>query len=614
MQQPLTLTADDSGTTEAPVFYEAAPGAKPVFTGGVRIGGVVEQNGMWRAETARAQAGRFEQLYVNGTRAIRARSPNTWYAFSTPAAVASAQGLTSHTADLERRILTLGTTHTARLRGLSAAELSSTVLVAYHSWETSRHYVEAVDSSGTAVMSGPAVWEFHHWGARQRYHLENYRAALDAPGEWFLSGEGTLLYIPRDGEQLKTAELIAPVSTSFIRVAGEPESGRVVSHVTFKGLSFSHSAYTLPAEGFSAPQAEVEVPAAVLVDGAHGVQFSDCEFSHIGGSALWLRWGCRHCNVEHCYFHDIGAGVIKIGERTTPADPRALSGDNNIQDNILTGCGRICAGGIGVWIGRSSGNHVLHNEISDCMYTGVSVGWEWGYNRSDCEQNEIAWNRINHIGWGVLSDMGGIYTLGVSPGTTLHKNVIHDVESYNHYGAGGWGLYNDEGSSGILSENNLVYNCASTCYHQHYGQANVLRNNIFCFGGQAEIQLSKPEPHLSFVCENNIMCSNGEPLFTGRFEGSTVEFRRNLYWRYGKDALTTAALVPGGVNAFGPGSVIADPGFVDAQKFDFHFRGDTSARQSGFVPFNIDEAGVRGDAQWRELAGRPVSRPAEFPR
>lgn len=105
---------------------------------------------------------------------------------------------------------------------------------------------------------------------------------------------------------------------------------------------------------------------------------------------------------------------------------------------------------VDVLIGKASGNKVLHNHIHDFFYTGVSVGWVWGYGENDACGNIIEWNHIHDIGKFALSDLGGIYTLGVQPGTRLRFNLIHDVNSRTH---GGKGIYPDEGSTDILMEN-----------------------------------------------------------------------------------------------------------------------------------------------------------------
>ena len=75
-------------------------------------------------------------------------------------------------------------------------------------------------------------------------------SALDQPGEWFLDREGTLYYMPREGEDMATAEVIAPVSAeSFITFAGEPEIvkpsleallDRLWAHATQEAFAWCH--------------------------------------------------------------------------------------------------------------------------------------------------------------------------------------------------------------------------------------------------------------------------------------------------------------------------------------------------------------------------------------
>ena len=67
------------------------------------------------------------------------------------------------------------------------------------------------------------------------------------------------------------AAVYAPVVDPFVQISGDPEHGRWVQNVTFRGLSFRYGQYLLPPEGHADGQAEYGIPAAIMADGARSV-------------------------------------------------------------------------------------------------------------------------------------------------------------------------------------------------------------------------------------------------------------------------------------------------------------------------------------------------------
>ena len=76
----------------------------------------------------------------------------------------------------------------------------------------------------------------------------------------------------------------------------------------------------------------------------------------------------------------------------------------------------------------------------------------------------------------ILSDGGGIYTLGHQPGSYLRGNHIHDIP-LNLGSSESNGIFMDEGSTGFTVENNLIYRVGKSPVRFNRATTNVVRDN-----------------------------------------------------------------------------------------------------------------------------------------
>ena len=627
-QMDAPLMIDQSNNR--PIVFKAK-GKHPVFVGGMQIKGWKPwQRGIYRAYVPEVKLYdySFEQFYINGKRAVPARTPNVdWYMVQGYEETPYEAGVRSPNYATQR--LRVQPKDLATLKHVPLRKWKDIKFRFYHKWDnTQKHPAYLNVDSGFVYLSGAGMKPWNPIGKGSRFMMSGYKEALDIPGEWYLDREeGYIYYMPFQNENMEEAYCIAPTLSQLVVFKGQKEAP--IRNITFQDISFQYTSYKMPVNGNEPMQAAASIEAGMEFDYAEQISFLNCEMKHTGGYAFWFKRACHNNRIEHCYIADLGAGGVKIGEPYIRTDQSPVTSHIKVHNSIITNAGHVFPCGVGVAIFHSSDNEITHNEISDLLYSGVSIGWLWGYNQSDkiwtnaineqgefdfvqmkmespAVRNLVAYNHIHHIGWGELSDMGAVYTLGESPGTKVIHNVIHDILSYDY---GGWGLYTDEGSTGVEMSHNLVYRCKSGGFHQHYGKENKIENNILAYGHYYNVQYTRVEEHTSFSFKHNIILQEKGETLAGPWVKGKLDIDHNLYWTVGKDTLSMGGLsFADWKKKKEPHAVFADPMFVDPANDDYIFRSKRAIRKIGFKPFDYGNVGVYGSESWKNQAKMPKER------
>ena len=611
IQRTIVLSSKDSRNEGAPLTIKGAGMGKTILSGGITLPGFKDRgNGVWTADLKEIMplGGEIPQLWVNGRRADLASTPNGFSLFKTEDVLEvyidslpnprngvknSSGHMVKAPVDAAQVLKNIGTAYPKKLK----AEV-------YHKWDITRWPVNAIDTERNSfTLFGRALPNWNSLGpAESHFKFIDDISLLDAPGEYYLDDDKCILYyIPRPGDSLSSTIAVVPSVRQVLSIDG-------ASGIRFEGITFGLTMHKSGWRGYDQEQAGASTDAAVMLDRCRDIVFSDCEISQTGNCGIWFRHSAIACTMNRCYIHDIGITGVKIGNpRLYGDEDKAITADITVDNCIITEGSRNLPTGVGVHILHAKDCHITHNEISDFYYSGVSVGWVWGYKHSYAAGNKIHYNHIHHLGWGLLSDMGGIYTLGTGAGEEACGNVIHDIRSY---GYGGWGLYPDEGSTGVLMENNLVYNCKSAAFHQHYGKENIIRNNIFIDQAEEQLAVTRVEEHLSFTFSNNIICYRSGILYAQNWDKVNFKAEKNLYWHYGDDVLFRDLSLKEWQAATGKddGSIIADPKIGK----DWIPTNKKALKKIGFKPFDPSKAGVYGSDEWIAKAEMDPARIAEY--
>ncbi|SDF06602.1 right-handed parallel beta-helix repeat-containing protein [Terriglobus roseus] len=570
LERTFELRPEDSGLSSGPTIYEAYPHEEPVVSGGVRVTDWTETaKNVWQTSPGFATT----QLFWDGLRLPRTQTPKNGYLRMV--------GKTN--ADTQFQLQYDNDDIPSEWAGTGAE------VVLYIAWFEARYPILAVDTvHRIATLAGSAKGSAFE--SQARYIVENIPGTPEVADTWQQDKKSNVIQLhERPFESLRNAEVIAPRLTYLMDVKGTNGTPGRVHDLRFSGITFAYSRWRMTESGLKSNQAADIAEAAINFRGTDDITVDHCTFHGIGGYALAFLGGNQHAIIDHNHFFDLGAGGIRIGEGVVPKGPEQVSSHHVITNNEIDHDGLVYPSAVGIWVLISGDNVIAHNHLHDLTYSAISVGWSWGYSPVPVANNRIDHNLIHDIGT-VLSDLGGIYMLGVQPGTRIDHNLIHHVGCFTY---GGWGIYLDEGSTGITVEDNIVYETQSAGFHIHYGRDNVVRNNILAFNRDYAARRTRSEGFHALTFERNIVVLSTGSVLDGVWSDGNVTLDKNLYWNARHAPMQFAANTWEQWQAKGNDSqsVIADPLFRNAAGYDFSLLPGSPALKLGFQAIDLTDVG-----------------------
>jgi hypothetical protein len=437
------------------VTYAAYPGEKPVIMGGIPVTNWTKKDNVW---TARFEADSAQMLVVNGKRQILARTPNEGY-FVPPVISTSTSELHFRKGEIKNWKEMEGNRVTMLLR-----------------WHTGINTIVKVDEkTGIATFKSPQEGVVI---VPPRYYIENVKALLDTPGEWFFDKTTKeISYIPtNDIPDPNKVPAEVPVLNNLVSVNGK--LGQPVRNLRFYGLTF---------EG-ATPKS-----ATISYEFAHACEFVNGEIRSCSGTGLYIHKGCYQTRILQNKLETIDNGGIYAIGPTQPGDGREITRETLISRNKLYDCG-----GINILANYTLMTTISHNYLTKTRGRyGIDVGGWANLEEAIDGGYLVEYNHLDDVQMDA-DDSGAIKTAGMTFNSVVRRNLIHHVHAgfFNDNVA----FWFDNMSIGWTSEENIYYNLeqGEMKYCAAMPEDNTYRNNF-----KIEPPVNAPE-----------MIIEGEPQFT----------------------------------------------------------------------------------------------------
>ncbi len=343
IKEMLVFDNSDSGLNGHKVIYRGDKNHKPVLSGGIEVSGFTEMdNGIWKASV---DVPFIRDLSVNGVMADIAASENKifgtghYYEDNTdtiPDGIyvhKADMGLFNNPQDIELKWDIAHTDAIVHVKDLVQDPKDENQVIV----KLPNPFWSSVYNRNTTYYSGPLApgWEI-------AFSVRNAFEHLDEPGEFYYNkGEKTLYYMPRDGEDMATAEVICPVNDKIMVVRGRGPRN-LITNLSFENIKFAHTTWAdLDEHSVFYNQAEAPMttfssgnitPGAIEASWIKGLSVTECDFYGLATVALRLYEGVTNSTIKGNTFADIGHGAIVVGlpQHTKDDEPSTATGAANV--------------------------------------------------------------------------------------------------------------------------------------------------------------------------------------------------------------------------------------------------------------------------------------------
>ena len=601
MAGPLGLTAEDSGTIEAPVVYRARRGEEVRLAGGRTVPNfepLTDTAVLGRlAEAARgkvlqadlkalgiedfgvlATPGNQLELFFDGKPMTLARWPDK--GFTRTGELLEIEPHAPYT--VERSFV--GKFHYEGERPARWAGQKDVWLHGYwfQEWRDVYQRVESVDTEARLITLEQPYYELGYRKG-QRFYALNILCELDSPGEWYLDRDSGVLYFWPPALVADQDAIVSTLPTLWTM--------QNVSHVTLRGFVL-----------------EAVREKAVTMRDCTECRIVGCTVRNTGGVGVAISGG-THCEITGCDISHTGSGAVTVsgGDRAT-----LTAAAHRVENNVVRNFGRLMRTRLPAISVHGVGNRVAHNLICDGPYIAIHLQG----NDHVIEFNEI--RDVCHE----TRDVGAVY-MGrdwTERGVVIRHNSFRDIAGFGPAPANN-AVYLDDAASGVTVYGN-VFHAVQRGVVIGGGRDNTVENNLFVDCDEA---LHVDARGLNWMAKHvegeGIMrrrlgevpyqrppWSERYPRLAGILDDDPAAPKGNVVARNVSWGGEWIELIPPARNFLRPEDNLVgeDPLFADAASMDFRLQHDSPAYALGFKRIPMERIGPYEDDR---RASWPVPRP-----